>query len=170
LSRNVQRPKSDDVPPGRSITAGNLYPILYAKTFPEGGSSCSSYVDPKQAPADLLRNILEPSAKINDKYYAYLFEMESRRVLTGLIVEETSEVVKIVENPLASTEPKVLKKSEISSRKQSPASIMPNGLLDKLTREEMLDLISYIAASDPNHPLFQRDHAAGHGHGAQGRH
>ena len=126
-------------------------------------------LDPKQAPADLLRNILEPSAKINDKYYAYLFEMESGQVLTGLIVEETPDVVKIVENPLASTEPKVLKKSEISSRKQSPASTMPKGLLDRLTREEILDLISYIAAGgDLNHPLFQGDHAGGHGHAAQG--
>ena len=128
-------------------------------------------LDPKQAPADLLRNILEPSTKINDKYYAYLLEMESGQVLTGLIVEETPDVVKIVENPLASTEPKVLKKSEISSRKQSPASIMPKGLLDKLTREEILDLISYIAAGgDPNHPLFQGDHAGGHGHGGGGGH
>ena len=128
-------------------------------------------LDPKQAPADLLRNILEPSAKINDKYYAYLFEMESGQVLTGLIVEETPDAVKIVENPLASTEPKVLKKSEISGRKQSPASIMPKGLLDKLTREEILDLISYIAAGgDPNHPLFQGDHAGGHGHAGAGGH
>ena len=126
-------------------------------------------LDPRQAPADPLRNILEPSAKINAKYYAYVFEVESGRVLTGLIVEETPDVVKIVENPLASTEPKVLKKSEISSRKQSPASIMPKGLLDKLTREEILDLISYIAAGDPNHPLFQGNHAAGHGHGGAGR-
>jgi hypothetical protein len=34
LSRNVQRPESDDAPPGRDITSGNLYPILsilYAK-------------------------------------------------------------------------------------------------------------------------------------------
>jgi len=86
--------------------------------------------------------------------------------LTWLIVKETPDVVKIVENPLASTEPKVLKKSGISSRKQSPASIMPKGLFDKLTREEILDLISYIAASgDLNHPLFQGDHAGGHGHG-----
>jgi putative heme-binding domain-containing protein len=99
-------------------------------------------------------------------YYAYLFEMESGRVLTGLIVEETPDVVKIVENLLASTEPKVLKKSEISSRKQSPASIMPKGLLDELTHEEIPDLISYIAAaSNPNHSLFQGDHAGGHGHG-----
>ena len=42
-------------------------------------------LDPKQAPTNLLRNILEPSAKINDKYSAYLFEVKSSRVLTGLI-------------------------------------------------------------------------------------
>lgn len=129
-------------------------------------------LDPKQAPADLLRNILEPSSKINDKYHAYLFEMENGQVFTGLIVEETPDVVKIVENPLASTEPKVLKKSEISNRKQSSASIMPKGLLDKLTREEILDLISYITAGgDPGHPLFHENHAVvGHGHGgADGR-
>lgn len=128
-------------------------------------------INPKQAPADLLRNILELSAKINDKYYAYLFEMESGQVLTGLIVEETPDVVKIVENPLASIEPKVLRKSDISSRKQSAASLMPKGLRDKLTREEILDLISYIAAAaDPNHPLFQEDHAGAHRHVGGGGH
>ncbi len=128
-------------------------------------------LDPKQTPADLLRNILEPSTKINDKYYAYLFELESGQIVTGLIVEETPNLVKIVENPLASTEPKVLKKSEITGRKQSQASIMPKGLLDKLTREEILDLISFIAAGgDPNHPLFQGSHAGGHGHAGSGGH
>jgi putative heme-binding domain-containing protein len=122
-------------------------------------------LDPKQAPADLLRNILEPSAKINDKYSAYLFEMENGQVITGLIVQESPGEVKIVADPLASTEPKVLKKSEILGRKRSPASIMPKGLLDKLTREEILDLIAYIAAGgDANHPLFHGDYAGGHAH------
>jgi putative heme-binding domain-containing protein len=120
-------------------------------------------LSPKQPPADLLRNILKPSAKINDKYYSYLFEMENGQLVTGLVIAETPEVVKIVENPLENTEPKVLKKSEITSRKQSPSSLMPKGLLDKLTREEILDLIPYIAAAgDPNHPLFQGDHTRGH--------
>ncbi len=85
---------------------------------------------------------------------------------SGLIVEETPEVVKVVENPLASTAPKVLKKTEIAGRKKSPTSIMPKGLLDKLTREEILDLLAYIAAGgDPKHPLFKGDHAGGHGGG-----
>ena len=126
-------------------------------------------LDPKQSPADLLKNILEPSSKINEKYYSYLFETESGQVVTGLIVAETPELVKIVENPLASTEPKVLKKSEIAGRKQSPTSIMPKGLMDKLTREEIFDLISYIAAGgDPKHPLFQGDHTKGLGHSSPG--
>ena len=46
---------------------------------------------------------------------------------------------------------------------------MPKGLLDKLTREEILDLVAYIAAGgDPKHAVFQGGHASahgGHGHG-----
>ena len=39
---------------------------------------------------------------------------------------------------------------------------MPKGLLDKLTEEEILDLIAYVVAKgDPKHPLFQ----GGHDHG-----
>ncbi len=128
-------------------------------------------LDPRQTPAELLRNILEPSVKINEKYSTYLFDMESGQVVTGLIVGETPELVKVVENPLASTEPKLLRKAEISGRKQSPVSLMPRGLLDRLTREEILDLVAYIAAGgDASNPLFQADHTAAHGHGHGGGH
>jgi hypothetical protein len=44
---------------------------------------------------------------------------------------------------------------------------MPKGLLDKLTKDEILDLIAYVAAhGDPKHKLFAGD--AGHGHGPGG--
>ena len=55
-------------------------------------------------------------------------------------------MVKVIENPLAKAEPMVLKKADIDERTKSPTSIMPKGLLDKLTREEILDLVAYIAA------------------------
>jgi hypothetical protein len=43
---------------------------------------------------------------------------------------------------------------------------MPKGLLDKLTREEILDLLAYIVArGDPHHRLFQEGHEHGHGPG-----
>ncbi len=126
-----------------------------------------AHLDPKQEPGDLLRNILDPSSKINEKYFGYAFELESGQVVTGLIVEETPDLVKVVENPVASVEPRILKKSDVSGRVKSNLSLMPKGLLDKLTREEILDLVAYIAAGgDPKHVLFQGDHANGHaGHG-----
>ncbi len=51
----------------------------------------------------------------------------------------------------------ILKKSDIDGKPtKSPVSMMPKGLLDKLTREEVLDLVAYIAAKgDPKHKLFQ---------------
>ncbi|WP_237170688.1 PVC-type heme-binding CxxCH protein [Paludisphaera borealis] len=123
-------------------------------------------LEPKQNPADLLRNILDPSAKINEKFYGYALELDSGQVVNGLIVEETPDVVKVVENPLLSTVPKVIKKSEITARAKSPVSTMPKGLLDKLTREEILDLVAYIAAGgDSKHAVFQGGHASAHGHG-----
>jgi hypothetical protein len=69
----------------------------------------------------------------------------------------------VIENPLARTVPVVLKRADIDERSKSPASIMPKGLLDKLTREEILDLIAYIAArGDSKAPLFQGQHEHGH--------
>jgi putative heme-binding domain-containing protein len=121
-------------------------------------------LEPRQAPDELLRNILEPSSKLNEKYTSSLFELENGQIVSGLVVGETPDLVKIVENPLASAEPRVLKKTEIAGRKASPTSLMPKGLLDKLTREEILDLLSFVAAGgNPNHPLFQGDHAGAHG-------
>jgi putative heme-binding domain-containing protein len=120
-------------------------------------------LEPRQSPVDLLRNIIDPTSKISDKYNAYVFELENGQVTTGLIVEETPQVLKIVENPLAGTEPRTVKKSEIASRQKSSVSFMPKGLLDKLTREEILDLVTYITAGgDANHALFKGHHSNKH--------
>jgi putative heme-binding domain-containing protein len=121
-------------------------------------------LDPQYTPLDVLKHILEPSAKVEDKYASYVFETDDGRTLTGLILEETAEEVKIIENPLLKTQPVLLKKSEIAGRKKSPTSLMPKGLLDKLTREEILDLLAYIVAKgDPDSPLYRAGHGPSHG-------
>jgi hypothetical protein len=91
-----------------------------------------------------------------------VFQLESGVTLTGLVVEETPTTIKLIENPLVKAEPIEIKVEEIAARKKSPLSIMPKGLLDKLTRDEILDLVAYIAArGKQGHPLFK---AGGHGH------
>jgi putative heme-binding domain-containing protein len=121
-------------------------------------------IDPKQDKAiDILKELLDPSLRINEKFQTYIIETQAGKVITGLILEETADMVKLIENPLAKTQPVILKQSDIAARKKSPTSIMPKGLLDKLTHEEILDLIAYITAKgNAKHPLFQGGHAHEH--------
>jgi putative heme-binding domain-containing protein len=125
-------------------------------------------LDPKQQkPAEILRDILEPSFRINEKYQTYSFMLESGKIVTGLVLEETPTTYKVIENPLVKAQPVVIKKTDVAEKTKSPNSIMPKGLLDKLTREEILDLVAYIAArGDERHPLFK----GGHDHGPKHDH
>ena len=69
----------------------------------------------------------------------------------------------MTENPLAKSPPVTFDRADIEERTKSPTSIMPKGLLDKLTSEEILDLIAYIAVrGDAKAAVFQGGH--GHGH------
>jgi len=127
-------------------------------------------IDPKWGAVDVLREVLEPSRKIDDKYASYIIETQAGKTVTGMILEETPQQVKLIENPLAKAEPLILKVSDIAERKKSPTSLMPRGLLDKLTKEEILDLVAYVAArGSDKHPLFQGGHDhGGHDHGGTG--
>ena len=120
-------------------------------------------LDPKMTRAEVLRSLLEPSAKIDEKYQSYAFALKSGKVVTGMIVESTPEKLKVSENPMAKAAPVWLDRSEIEEQTKSPLSIMPKGLLDKLTREEILDLVAYVLArGDAKAPVFQGAHAHGH--------
>ncbi len=123
----------------------------------------STQLDAKMTPIEILRNLLEPSAKIDEKYQTHVFTTKSGNVITGMILEETPTRIKLIENPLAKTAPVFLDRADIEERTKSPNSIMPKGLLDKLTKEEILDLIAYIAAKgDAKSPLFHGQHEHRH--------
>ena len=123
-------------------------------------------LDPKWKPADILNEVLNPSAHINEKFQMNVFELGSGKVVTGLVLEETPETIKIIENPLAKAEPTILHRSDIVDRQRSKTSMMPKGLLDKLTRDEILDLVAYIAAGgNRDHGSFQTNPHEHHMHG-----
>jgi putative heme-binding domain-containing protein len=120
-------------------------------------------VDPKiDKPTEILRHILEPSLKIDEKYQSWVFDLTNAKKVTGMILEHKDGVYKVIENPLAKAEPIAIKEGDIDQKTKSATSIMPKGLLDKLTKEEILDLIAYIVAKgNEKHALFQGGH---HGH------
>jgi putative heme-binding domain-containing protein len=112
-----------------------------------------------------LKDVLEPSHRINEKFQTFIFELNSGKIVTAIVLEETRDAVKVIENPLAKAEPLVLKKLTIVTRTKSPVSVMPKGLLDKLSRDEILDLIAYLTArGDAKHEIFHGGHDHDHQH------
>ena len=73
-----------------------------------------------------------------------------------MIVEETDKLVKVIVNPLAKAAPAVVDKASIVARRKLPNSLMPEGLLNRLSQEEVLDLIAYVlSGGDMKSPLFK---------------
>ena len=116
-------------------------------------------LDEKMKPSDILKDILDPSAKINEKYQTNVFELQNGQVKQGLVVEESGDIINLVENPLISATPIVIKRNDVAERQRSKVSIMPKGLLEKLTRDEILDLVAYIASrNNKDHAIFKGGH------------
>ena len=63
------------------------------------------------------------------------------RLLNGVIVEEDARrvVLKTVEQPQV-----VIAKEDIEARKTSSKSMMPDGQLEQMKTQELLDLIKYL--------------------------
>ena len=108
--------------------------------------------------ATLLALILGASVFMAGQVWAakYVTDPSTGKVVTGMIVEETAKQVKVIVNPLAKAAPAVVEKSAIVARRKLPNSLMPEGLLNRLSREEILDLIAYVlSGGDAGSKLFK---------------
>jgi putative heme-binding domain-containing protein len=91
--------------------------------------------------AFLIESVLYPSKVILDGYQQVLFETKDDEDVGGIVRNETEQEVTIIDSGGAKH---VLKKSNITSRKVSQISLMPEGLQSGLSVTEFSDLISYM--------------------------
>lgn len=111
---------------------------------------------PEYSKVDVLEHILNPSKKVDKKYQSNVISLTSGKVLTGLIVEETGDSLKLIDNPSAPDKITVVLKTDIEERTPSEVSIMPKGVLNKLTREEIFDLLAYVlGGGDKENAMFK---------------
>lgn len=123
------------------------------------GPDLTQLAPEKQTLEHLLRSIVEPSKEIDPKYQSQTFVLDSGKVITGMVTQETPTEIHVVIDPLAKGKPTILLKDEIEAQKKSDLSLMPQGLLNKLTQEEILDLIAFVMAKgDKKHKLFHGHH------------
>jgi putative heme-binding domain-containing protein len=119
------------------------------------GPDLAKLEEKKHTAEAILRAVLEPSKDIEEKFQSNIFVLDDGALVTGMIVQENEDEVQIVINPLAKAKPTAIEKQIIVGRKKSTVSLMPKGLLDKLTKEEILDLIAFVyAKGDPKHAMY----------------
>jgi putative heme-binding domain-containing protein len=98
---------------------------------------------------DVLESILWPSKVISDQYQPEMFELNDGTVISGLIVRESATAL-LVRTPERPDKPTVVTKAQIANRAPSAVSMMPEGLVEKLSPSELADLLAFVLAPAPD--------------------
>jgi putative heme-binding domain-containing protein len=88
----------------------------------------------------LLENLVDPGAVVNRDWRLSTVVLHDGRVLGGILTDSRDETV-VLQTP---TERLVLVRDDIDSVTLTDRSPMPEGLLDRLTPEEIRDLVGYL--------------------------
>ena len=89
-------------------------------------------------------NIEYPSLEIREGYANYVARLNDGRLLMGMMDHQGPAGV-VLRDPAG--QKTALRHSEIASLEASPVSLMPEGLLDGLSDEEVRDLFSFLSAA-----------------------
>ena len=112
------------------------------KMYGEGGDIGPDLTGSNRAnTAYLLGNIIEPSGVIQEDYKLVVLTTRDGRTYSGNVVEENDRQVTM---RIVGLDQVKISKSEIQSREVMEKSMMPEGLLNNLSEEEILDLVAYL--------------------------
>jgi putative heme-binding domain-containing protein len=92
---------------------------------------------------DLLETIVVPSRTISDQYRATNFFLKDGDIVSGIPTLDDGRRVIVVESTGL---PRELASDSIESRRVATKSLMPEGLLDGMTLEEVSDLVAFVLA------------------------
>jgi putative heme-binding domain-containing protein len=90
----------------------------------------------------LVESILEPSRTVAPSFETLVVALKGGKVVSGVKTAETEASVTVVDNQ---AQKHVLARSDIAEQQKSPVSTMPDGLEKKLTEDEFVDLIAFLA-------------------------
>ena len=91
----------------------------------------------------LIDSILEPSREIAPQFVSWTFETKDGKVLTGMIVHENEGKTIVGDSEGKLTE---LKTIDIETRVPQKISVMPDKLAERMTLQELRDLIAFLDA------------------------
>ncbi len=90
---------------------------------------------------ELIESILKPDAKIAQGFETLAFTTKNGKIITGFVVGESAQIILLRQNTGLSLD---LKKDSIDERTPLKNSMMPAGLVNNLTPEQLSDLLAYL--------------------------
>ena len=89
----------------------------------------------------LLENVLDPSASVAESFRTSIIQLDDGRVLTGVVVSENERVMRLqTQDDLLAIDLKT-----VEQRKLTKKSLMPEGLLNGLSKQQVVDLFGFLA-------------------------
>ena len=89
----------------------------------------------------IVESILEPSRTIAPSFGTLVVSLKNGKTLTGVRVLETETMLTLADNQ---GQKHVLAKADIEEQQPSPVSTMPEGLEQRYTENEFVDLIAFL--------------------------
>jgi putative membrane-bound dehydrogenase-like protein len=102
-----------------------------------------------RAPEELLLHILDPNREVAPNYVNYNVATASGRVFSGIIAEESESAVVLKRAEGASD---VIPRDQIESIRSTAASLMPEGLEQGLSSQDVANLIAFVRSIKPAAP------------------
>ena len=106
---------------------------------------------------DLLDQIINPSKVINEQFSAVIVITDDGRIHTGVIVNLNGNQLMLNTDLTDPNQQVRINRNQIDEITISKTSPMPKGLLGRMTKEEILDLVAFlISGGDNSHPVFKK--------------
>lgn len=108
------------------------------------------------SPRDILESVLEPSKQISDQYGSVQIITADGKIVHGRIINLAGDALRVQTDMLKPSELTSVDRRQIEEIVPSTVSMMPEGLLNTLNEEEVLDLMAYLLSrGDASNPMFR---------------
>ncbi|MBA2115557.1 DUF7133 domain-containing protein [Bremerella alba] len=110
----------------------------------------------KATAAHILESIADPAKKIDDKYQMQTILTIDGKVISGMAIADRPDRLVLITDPEQPDKPVTIMKEDIEERSNTASTIMPGGMLNWLTEEEIYDLAAFVLAGGKEEDkLFQ---------------
>jgi len=92
-----------------------------------------------------LENVLNPNGVIGKDYQLNVFKLKGGATMSGIVQFEDAQSFRLA---MPGGVKFTIAKGEVEKREILPVSLMPEGLLDALTKEQVINLVAYLQFPD----------------------